>query len=330
MKLRSIFMLFLISAISLITMPGNFGWAETWEPTEAIEFIAPANPGGGWDTICRTSARVLQKTGAITKPIYVANMPGGSGSVAIAYVVQKRKADAHLLVAASNSVTFSMAIKRALYTYDDVTPLAQIASEYGAYVVRADSPFKTLGDLVAALKADPKSVTFSGGSAPGSMDHIKVALLGKAIGKNPLELVYVPFQGGGEALASLLGGHTAVASLDVSEVAGQLEAGKVRILAVQSENRLSGFPDLPTAREQGIDVVFPVWRGLYMAPGAPQPAVDFWTKTIKNMVASPEWDQERQKLGWEPVVRFGGDFETYVKKELTGYQSLLKQLGFLK
>ena len=330
MRTRSFFTILLIAAALLMIYPARWGRAKAWQPEEAIEFIAPANPGGGWDTICRTTARVLQKTGAITKPIYVANMPGGSGSVAIAYVVEKRKGDSHLLVAASNSVTFSMAIKRALFTYKEVTPLAQIASEYGAYVVRADSPYKTLGDLVGTLRADPKSVSFSGGSAPGSMDHIKVALLGKAIGKNPLELVYVPFQGGGEALASLLGGHTAVASLDVSEVAGQLEAGKVRILAVLSENRLSGFPELPTAREQGIDVIFPVWRGLYMAPGVPKPAVEFWTKTIQDMVASPEWNQERQKLGWEPVVRFGEDFNRYVNDELANYQTLLKKLGFLK
>lgn len=330
MKTRSFIPIILILAASLIIIPARWERALAWEPDEAIEFIAPANPGGGWDTICRTSARVLQKTGAITKPIYVANMPGGSGSVAIAYVVEKRKGDSHLLVAASNSVTFSMAIKRALYTYKEVTPLAQIASEYGAYVVRADSPYQTLGDLVNALKADSKSVSFSGGSAPGSMDHIKVALLGKAVGKDPLELIYVPFQGGGEALASLLGGHTAVASLDVSEVAGQLEAGKVRILAVLSENRLSGFPELPTAREQGIDVVFPVWRGLYMAPRVPKPAVEYWTKTIQDMVASPEWNQERQKLGWEPVVRFGEEFNRYVNAELARYKTLLKQLGFIK
>jgi putative tricarboxylic transport membrane protein len=223
-----------------------------------------------------------------------------------------------------------MAIKRALYTYDDVTPLAQVASEYGGYMVRADSRFKKLGDLVAALKTDPKSVTFGGGSAPGSMDHIKVALLGKAIGKDPLKIVYVPFQGGGEALAALLGGHTEVAPLDVSEVAGQLEAGKVRVLSVLSEERLKGFPDLPTAVEQGVDVTFTVWRGLYMAPGVPKEAVNFWAKTIKKMVATPEWKKEREKIGWEPVVKFGDDFDTYVKGELKRYKTLLKELGFLK
>jgi len=328
MKRITFFSVLLIAVGGLLAL--QWAPAGAWEPSEGIEFIAPANPGGGWDTICRTSARVLQKTGLITKPIYVSNMPGGSGSVAIAYVVKKRKGDSHLLVAASNSVTFSMAIKRALYTYDDVTPLAQVASEYGGYMVRADSRFKNLGDLVAALKADPKSVTFGGGSAPGSLDHIKVALLGKALGKDPLKIVYVPFQGGGEAMASLLGGHTDVAPLDVSEVAGQLEAGKVRVLAVLSEKRLKDFPNLPTAVEQGVDVTFTVWRGLYMAPGVPKEAVNFWAKTIKKMVATPEWDKERKKIGWEPVVKFGNDFDIYVKAELNRYKTLLKELGFLK
>ncbi|MBW1979998.1 MAG: tripartite tricarboxylate transporter substrate binding protein [Deltaproteobacteria bacterium] len=304
--------------------------AVAWEPKEAIEFIAPANPGGGWDTICRTSARVLQKTALIKQPAYVANMPGGSGSVAIAYVVKKRRGDNNLLVAASNALTFSMAIKRTPYTYDDITPLAQVASEFGGYVVRADSKFKTLADLVKALKADPKSVTFAGGSAPGGMDHIKVALLAKEIGVDPLKISYVPYQGGGEALASLLGGHVEVGSLDLSEVAGQLEAGKVRVLAVLSENRLKAFPDLATAREQGVDVVFNIWRGLYMAPGVSKEAKEFWVATIKKMVATPEWNSERQKLGWEPVVKFGDDFASFVKDEYQRYKTLLKELGFVK
>lgn len=299
-----------------------------WEPSGSVEFIAPANPGGGWDTICRTSARVLEKTKLMTLPSFVTNMPGGSGSVAIANVVEKRKGDANLLVAGSNALTFSMAIKRTPYTYDDVTPLAQVASEYGGYVVKADSKLTTLKDLVAALKADPGSVSFAGGSAPGGLDHIKVALLAKAVGVDPLKIVYVPFQGGGEAMTALLGGHVDAASLDVSETAGQMEAGKVRMLAVMAENRLSNFPDLPTAVEQGVDLVFPIWRGLYMPPGAPQEAVDYWAATIEKMVSSPEWGAEAKKLGWEPVVRFGAEFDQYVKGEHDRYVTLLKELGF--
>jgi putative tricarboxylic transport membrane protein len=257
-------------------------------------------------------------------------MPGGSGAVAIAYVVTKRAGDAHLLVAASNALSFSIAIGRAIYGYEDVTPLAQIASEFGAIAVRADSPFQTLGDLVAVLKDDPKAVTFGGGSAPGGMDHIKVALLAKAIGIDPLEIVYVPFHGGGEALAALLGGHVDVGPLDVSEIVGQIEAGEVRVLAVLSEERLPGFPDLPTAVEQGVDLVFPIWRGLYMAPDVPEEAVAFWTETLKKMVATPEWHAELKKLMWEPITKFGDEFKQFVYDEVERYKMLLKELGFLE
>jgi putative tricarboxylic transport membrane protein len=317
-----------VLAVAWFVGLGSISPAYAWEPKGSVEFIAPANPGGGWDTICRTSARTLEKTKLMTLPAFVTNMPGGSGAVAIANVVEKRKGDANLLVAGSNALTFSMAIKRTAYTYKDVIPLAQVATEYGGYVVTADSKFKTLADLVAALKADPSSVSFSGGSAPGGLDHIKAALLAKAIGVDPLKIVYVPFQGGGEAMTALLGGHVTAASLDMSETAGQLEAGKVRMLAVMAEKRLTHFPDLPTATEQGVDVVFPVWRGLYLAPGVPAEAVSYWTTTIEKMATSPEWAEEARKLGWEPVARVGADFDAYVKGEHERYVTLLKELGF--
>ncbi len=297
---------------------------------EKAECIAPANPGGGWDTICRTTSAVLQKAGLLKASMYVTNVPGGSGAVAIASVIAKRKADPGLIVAASNSLTFTIAAKRTPHTWADVIPLAQIAAEHGGFFVRAESKFKTLADLVAAVKADPASVTFAGGSAPGSLDHIKIALLAKAIGVDPLKVVYVPFQGGGEAMTSLLGGHTEVVAMDLSEARAQLEAGKIRCLAVMSETRSTRFKDLPTTYEQGVKVAFPIWRGLYMAPGASASAVQFWTEAITKMLATPEWAAEREKLGWEPAQRVGPEFEKSVKAEQLHYQSLLKELGFVK
>src|SRR5512145_2715925 len=162
-----------LAAVALLAMAAP---AAAWAPDKA-ECIAPANPGGGWDTICRTTSSVLQKTGAVKSAMYVTNQPGGSGAVAIASVIAKRKGDPGLLVAGSNSLTFTMAMGRTPHGWDDVVPLAQIAAEYGGFFVRADSKYKTLGDLVAALKGDPTSVTFAGGSAPGSLDHIKLAIL---------------------------------------------------------------------------------------------------------------------------------------------------------
>lgn len=322
--------MWMIATVLCVVLLAPLAAQAAWSPTGSVEFIAPANPGGGWDTICRTSVRALEKTKIMTLPAFVTNMPGGSGSVAIAHVVEKRKGDPNLIVAASNSLTFSMAIKRTPYTYKDVTPLAQVASEFGGFVVRADSKFKTLADLVKTLKADPKSVTFAGGSAPGSLDHIKIALLGKAIGVVPTQMVYVPFQGGGEAMTALLGGHVDAAALDISEISGQLQAGEVRMLGIMSEKRLKGFPDLPTLKEQGVDLVFPVWRGVYMAPGVPAEAVAYWSNAFQKMLASPEWAEETGKLGWEPVVRVGAEFVTYVNDEEARYEGLLKELGFAK
>lgn len=297
---------------------------------EKPECIAPANPGGGWDTICRISANVFQKTGALKSTMYVTNMPGGSGAVAIANVIAKRKGDSDLLVAASNSLSFTMASNRTPHTYADVTPLAQIAAEYGGFFVKADSKYKNLGDLVTALKANPSAVSFAGGSAPGSMDHIKVALLAKTIGVDPTKLVYVPFQGGGEAMTALLGGHTDAATIDLAEASAQLEAGKIRCLALMAEKRSTKFKDLPTTYEQGVKVKFDTWRGIYMAPGAKPEAVQFWADAVKKMVASPEWNTEREKLGWEPTTRFGDEFKTFVKEEHASYKALLKELGFAK
>ncbi|MTW15269.1 tripartite tricarboxylate transporter substrate binding protein [Rhodoplanes serenus] len=304
--------------------------ASAWEPKGQGECIAPANPGGGWDITCRTISSVLQKTGAFKGSIYVTNMPGGSGAVAIANVATKRKGDTNLIVSASNALTFTVALGRTPYTFKEVMPLAQIGAELGGFFVPADSKYKTLADLIAAMKADPKSVTFSGGSAPGGQDHMKVALFAKSIGVEPTKAVYVPFQGGGEALTSMLGGHTQVAALDISEAAGQLEAGKIRGLAVLADARSSKFPDIPTATEQGAKVTYVIWRGYYMAPGVPKEAYDWWLETLKTAVKSPEFAAERDKLGWEPITRFGDEFATYVNNEAAEYRVLLKELGFLK
>ena len=201
--------------------------------------------------------------------IYVTNMPGGSGAVAIANVIAKRKGDTNLIVAASNSLTFTIAMKRTPHTYKDVIPLAQIGAEMSGFFVKPDSKYKTLADVITALKANPKAVSFAGGSAPGSQDHIRVALFAKSIGVDPTKIVYVPFLGGGEALTSMLGGHTDIGAIDLSEATGQLEAGKIRGLALLSDKRSSKFKDIPTTYEQGAPVSYPVWRGIYMAPGVP-------------------------------------------------------------
>jgi putative tricarboxylic transport membrane protein len=319
-----------VAAVVGLMVAGQWSPAAAWEPKGQLECIAPANPGGGWDAVCRSTSSALQKSGIVKETMYVTNMPGGSGAVAIANVITKRKGDTNLLVAASNALTFTMALNRTTHTYKDIIPIAQIGAEIGGFFVKPDSKYKNLADLVNALKADPKSVTFCGGSAPGGQDHIKAALFAKAIGVEPTKIVYVPFQGGGEALTSLLGGHTEVGAIDISEAAGQFEAGKIRCLGLLSEKRSTKFKDIPTTYEQGVKVSYPIWRGVYMAPGTPAEAVKFWSDAIQKMVTTPEWAVEREKMGWEPTYRFGDEFNKFVTEELATFKDLLKELGFLK
>jgi putative tricarboxylic transport membrane protein len=304
--------------------------AAAFEPKGQGECIAPSNPGGGWDMTCRTTSAILQKTGLFKESIYVTNMPGGSGAVAIANIITKRKGDTNLIVAASPALTFTIALGRTPHTYKDVIPIGQIGAEIGGFFVKEDSKYKTLADIAAAMKADVKSVSFSGGSSPGGQDHMKVAIFAKAIGVDPTKVVYVPFQGGGEALTSVLGGHTQVGALDISEATGQLEAGKIRGLAVLSDKRASKFPDIPTATEQGVKVNYTVWRGFYMAPGTPADAVAWWTDALKKMVATPEWKSEAEKVGMEPMYMFGDEFAKFVQKDADDSRALLKELGFVK
>lgn len=300
-------------------------------PEKAIEIIAPANPGGGWDLTSRSTAKVLTEEKLVTQPITVSNMPGGSGAVAISHVITRRKGDGHLLIAASPALTFTLALKRVPYTYRDVTPIAAVASDYGTIVVRKDSPFKTLKDLLEAYRKNPADVSVAGGSAPGSQDHVKFAKVIKAAGMDPTKVKYVPHQGGGEALASLLGGHTAAASPDVSEIVGQVEAGEIRVLAVLSEKRLGeSLKDIPTAIEQGVNATYVIWRGFYAAPGIPKEAADFWVTTLGKMVKTEAWGKTLQANNWFEYFVGGADYAQFLNEDLEAGQALLKELGFLK
>lgn len=323
----------IVAVLAVLVLVGAAlaGIGEAAYPEKPIEFIAPANPGGGWDLTCRSSARVLQEEKLVTQPITVTNMPGGSGAVAIAHVVTKRKGDPYLLIAASPALTFTMALKRTPYYYRQVTPIAAISTDYGSIVVRKDSPYKTLKEFLDAFRKDPGSISVSGGSAPGGQDHVKFAKVVKAAGMDPTKIKYVPFQGGGEALAALLGGHVTAAPLDVSEIVGQVEAGEVRVLAVLSEKRLGGiFKDVPTAKEQGVNATYALWRGFYAAPDMPKEVAQYWRETLAKMVKTESWRKILKQNNWFELFISGEEFAKFLDEDVRSAEGLLKELGFLK
>ncbi|MFB3816640.1 MAG: Bug family tripartite tricarboxylate transporter substrate binding protein [Candidatus Methylomirabilales bacterium] len=309
-----------------------------WQPEKTIEFIAPSGPGGGWDRTARGAQKVLTDEKLVSQPIVVNNVAGGSGAVALGQVMSKRKGDAHLLLAMSPALTFTLALGRAKdpatgknLTYRDVTPIAAVATDYGAIVVKKDSPFKSLKDLLDAYKSNPASVSVAGGSAVGSQDHIKFAKLVKAAGMDATKVKYVPFQGGGEAMAALLGGHTAAAAPDISEIAGQIEAGQIRVLAVLSDGRLTGpFKDIPTAKEQGVNMNYILWRGFYAPPGLAKEQADYWRDTLGKMVKTASWKKLAADSGWFEFFRTGDEFAKFLDDDLESAAALLKELGLVK
>jgi putative tricarboxylic transport membrane protein len=296
------------------------------------ECIAPAGAGGGWDFTCRSVAQVMQDLRIVTQPIRVTNMTGGGGGVAYANVVTQRSDDPNLIVAASPSTTLRLAQGQySRFTERDVRWLGAVAADFGLVAVKADAPWKTMQELVAAWKADPAKITVGGGSAVGGQDHMKVMLLARAAGIDPRSIKYVPFDGGGQALTSLLGGFIQVFPGDASELRAQLEAGTVRVLAVMSPRRLPGaFANVPTLRELGFNVDWVVWRGFYVPKNMPIEAYEFWVRALRHVERSPEWARVREQNSLGQFFMAGAEFQVFIDRQVNQFRNLSRELGLIR
>jgi putative tricarboxylic transport membrane protein len=277
------------------------------------------------------TVRALTEEKLIAVPISVINMPGGSGAVGIAHMVTRRKGDTHTMAVMGSALTGTLARRAVPYTFADVTPIAAITGDYQVIVVRKDSTFNSLRTLIDLLKRDPGIITIAGGSAPGSLDHLALAVMAKQQGVDATKVRYVPFGDGAQAMASVLGGQTTVLSSSLSETLANIEAGQVRALAVLAPERLSGsLKNVPTAREQGIDFTYLNWRGFYMPPEMPADVVKFWEETILKMVGSRSWAKILGEMRWEPFVLTGERLRRFLSGDLTDTQTTLRDLGFIR
>ena len=299
----------------------------------AAECIAPANPGGGWDFTCRTIGKIMYDIGMVDKPIQVTNMAGGGGGLAYAHVVNERKTDGDLIIAASSATATRLA--QNAYggaTADQVRFLGAIGADPGVIVVGKDSKFKSLNDLIDAVKANPASVTFAGGSAVGGFDHLKVLMaLGRAGFKDIRKVKYIGVDGGADAITQTIGGHTQAMTGDISEVVGFIKSGDVRVLAVFTEERLPGeFGNIPTAKEQGIDVVAVNWRGLYVPKDISEENYRKWTGALATVAVSPEWAAAMKANGLAPFTKVGRNFQGYVDQVIGEIQTLSREIGVIQ
>lgn len=298
----------------------------------AAECIAPANPGGGWDFTCRQIGKIMFDIGAVDKPIQVTNMAGAGGGLAYSHVVTERNDDADLIVAASSATTTRLAQNAyAGMTADQVRFVGAVGADPGVIVVGKDSPFQSLGDLVDAIKADPGSVAFAGGSAVGGFDHLKPLMILQRAGFTDIaKIKYIGVDGGADAITQTVGGFTQAMTGDMSEVVGFLKAGEIRVLAVLTEERVPGFEDIPTAKEQGFDVVAVNWRGLYIPKGVSDDTFNAWADKLRQVAESDEWKAAMEANGLAPFTKVGGDFQSYVDGLVAEVATLSKELGVIQ
>lgn len=295
------------------------------------ECIAPANAGGGWDFTCRQVGKLLHDLKLVSKPVRVVNLAGGGGGVAFVEVVSKRNANNELIVAASSATSTRLA--QGSYPgadMDQVRWLGAVGADYGIIAVSKDSPISSLTELFDAVKADPASIAFAGGSAKGGWDHLKLLIAAKSAGIEDLGAIkYVAFEGGGEAVTQLLGGHIQAFSGDISEAKGFSDSGDIKILAVLSEERLpgEGFDKFPTAREQGVDVIGANWRGFYGPGGMSDEAYEFWVDSIKTVYDSPEWKDAMAANGLMPLAKTGKEFQDFVREQVNSAATLSREIG---
>jgi putative tricarboxylic transport membrane protein len=323
---------FLLAVIFVLAggMGGGLALGASY-PSKALEFIAPANPGGGWDLTCRSSAKVLQEAKIVPVPVTVINKPGGFGAVVWNDIVRNRRTDDHTLVAFSSVLTTQLALKNIKGTYKDISPIASLFVDYGVIAVKKGSPYKTLKDLLTAMKQNPAQISAAGSSPPGALDHIKLCLMAQAFGIVPKDIRYVAFDGGADALAALLGGHVAAFVGDAGEIASHSEAGTVLPLATLSPQRLHGFyKNIPTAKEAGVDVISGNWRGFYGPPEMPKPAVAYWEQAFGKMVKEAGWNKVLDQNAWIELFQTGDKLQGWLSKELADYEKILTGLGMVK
>ena len=312
------------AALSCLTLSAVAG------PLDKTECIAPAKPGGGFDLTCKFVQRALMDGKYINDPMRISYMPGGIGAVAYNAVIAQRPAEANTLVAFSGGSLLNLAQgKFGRYNENDVRWLATIGADFGAVIVAESSPLKNLSDLVAAVKADPTKVVFGAGGTIVSQAWMKAALTARAAGLDPKSMRFVAFEGGGEALTALQGGHVQVYSGDASEAEEKIKAGaKIRVLAVMSEKRLDGaMAKVATAKEQGFDIQWPIVRGFYLGPKVSDADYKVWVDTFNKMAATPAFAKLRSERGLYPYNKSGKELNDYVIQSVADYRKIAADFG---
>jgi putative tricarboxylic transport membrane protein len=294
---------------------------------ESLRVIAPAGPGGGWDQTARAIEEVV-RTLNLAGSVSVENVPGAGGTIGLAQLASKEAGDAKVLMVMGLVMVGAILTNQSPATLDQSTPIARLTGEFEVVVVPAASELKSMADLTAKLKADTASVSFGGGSAGGT-DHILAGLITQAVGADVAKLNYIPYSGGGEALAAILGGHVTAGISSLSEWEGQIKSGELRLLGISSGSKLDGL-DAPTLKEQGIDIELANWRGVVAPPGIDDAGKAALLDLVSQVHDSAEWKKILGDKKWTDLYLAGDEFAALVTEENKRTTEILKGIGLVQ
>ena len=315
--MKKIVAAFVLSMFSLLALP------VLAQPS--LKMMIPANPGGGWDQTGRSLAAAMQSAKLVSS-VQFDNKGGAAGIIGLAQFVNSAKGDPNAVMMGGMVMVGGIILGKSAVNLSQVTPIARLTSEWEVVVVPAASPIKSMADLVKMLKDNPGKVSWGGGSAGGT-DHILAGLIARAVGVDAAKVNYVPYKGGGEAIAAILGGHVTVGVSGIGEFAEQVKAGKMRALAVSAPTGIDGIASL---KEQGIDVELGNWRGIFGGPGITPQQRDALVKLVKDATETPAWKATLDKLGWTPVFLGGDDYGKFIEEDIKRVSAIIESLGLKK
>ncbi len=298
-----------------------------WAPQRTVELVVGAGAGGPLDVTARTVQRIWRDHKIVDANTSVINRPGGGGLLGFKYLGD-RAGDGHYLGITSTTLLTNDIRRTSEFRYTDLTPVAVLFSEYVAFGVRADGGAGTADDLVKTLRSAPSSISISIASALGNHNHIGAAALTRKAGGNLRSLKIVVNKSSGESITVLLGGHVDVAAATASNFLGQMQAGKIRVLAVAAPSRLGGeLAQVPTFKELGHDVVVGAWRGVVGPRDMPPAQVAYWENAFARLVLTADWKAELDKSYYRDTFMKQAEMKKFLQSEYAQLKELLTELG---
>jgi putative tricarboxylic transport membrane protein len=315
---------------AVCTLVTTLCFAQGWTPQKNVEIVVGSAPGGSNDKTARTVEHILNQMKLVPTSITVNNKPGGGSNIAFAYVAQ-HAGDPHYLLVGTPSLLTNHITGLGKLNYNDFTPIASLFNDYVVFAVNADSAIRNGRDLIERLRKDPKSVSVGFATTLGSHNHIAAGLLMKAIGGNARDLKAIAFKGSSEAITNLLGGHIDLVTTAAGNVAAHVASGKLRVVGVSANQRFKGpLSNVPTWKEQGVNLVFGGWRGILAPKGLTPTQSAYWEGVLRKATQAPDWKADIEKNFWSDDFVTGAEFHKDLDKDYADMRAVLVDLGLAK